>query len=130
MRHILSVAAISVLVSGSGCVMAEMFPGSSCGGCHGKGHAPRFGAAGTVFDSPSASDGRQDVGIGITDARGRSVHLTSNGAGNFYTEEDLLPPLQVSVTHGGVTTEMQDAPSGDCNSCHSDEHTPGPLHTR
>jgi hypothetical protein len=111
---------IGLALNGTGC-FAEMDPGKSCGSCHNGQKAPRFGAAGTIYSSPTANagEGRAGVTIDITDSTGKSVSLQSNDVGNFYTKAGLTPPLHVTVTRGDATRSMADAPSGDCNSCHT-----------
>lgn len=93
---------------------ATMRPGDDCLACHG------FGAAGTVYASAAAlaGEGLSGVTVRITDDAGHDVTRTSNAAGNFYTSQSLVPPLQVSITAGGATRTMANAPNGACNTCH------------
>jgi len=112
------------------CDLGAMHPGTSCGSCHTGGDAHAFGAAGTVYAQPNAFllDGIEGVTVDITAADGHTVSLTSNEAGNFYTTTKLTPPLQVTLSKGGVSAKMANASSGDCNSCHTLGSTPAPGH--
>jgi hypothetical protein len=110
-----------------------MNPGDNCLLCHVEGGSASFHAfsvAGTVYDSPDAlpDAGVQGVEILVTDAKGRKLTLVSNGAGNFYTAEDLVPPIQVQAQWGPTRIAMNETPpSGQaghpparaaCNLCH------------
>jgi hypothetical protein len=93
-----------------------MTPGEDCHGCHGD-----FTVSGTVFKSPDALPqfGLGGASVLVDDAAGRSLSLTTNSAGNFYTREDLTFPLTVSVQLGENVRRM--APLVDqpgCNNCH------------
>ena len=55
------------------------------------------------------------------DGAGKSVNLTTNAVGNFYTAEPFTKPLRMSVSFGGKKKDMPiplDA-DGACNACHS-----------
>jgi hypothetical protein len=110
-----------VLFLVAGCAVGNMHPGDSCARCHngesGWGNSSRFGAAGTVYTR--AGKGDANVNVDITDARGRSVSLTSNAAGNFFTGQSLAPPLKVKLFRAGRPSVSATVPSGDCNACHS-----------
>jgi len=133
-----SLISVLLLVGVWGCVPAEMHPGDSCGSCHSAkaesktrwGDAVAFGAAGTVYSSPNARAraGLAGATIDITDAAGDSVSLQANDVGNFYTTKNLTPPLQVTVSKSGATASMTNAPSGDCNSCHTSGAKEGRVH--
>ncbi len=91
-----------------------MRPGEDCLRCHG------YEAAGTVFaavDSPSDM-GVNGVLVTITDARGSVATLTTNSAGNFYTDEAIEYPASITLTAGDATATMPAAPKGACNDCH------------
>ncbi len=100
---------------------ALMLPGQDCATCHKAGSFPHWTASGTVYLDPEA---RPDQGVSeavahLTDSAGKSLTLTTNAAGNFYTGEALDPPLQVTVERLGRRIGMTTpAPSGACNSCH------------
>ena len=94
----------------------EMRPGENCNSCH------SFKVAGTLFGAPdaSASSGKSGGTINLVDAAGKSLSLSSNGAGNFYTSQSLTFPLTASVTLAGVTKTMTaKVSSGACSSCHA-----------
>lgn len=101
----------------------EMMPGEPCLSCHtGKDDAPRFGFAGTVYDS--GDQGTRCFGVGgieviITDANGVEHRLTSNRAGNFYSTEAIAVPYRARLVINGADIPMT-APqtNGDCNGCH------------
>jgi hypothetical protein len=97
-----------------------MRPGSDCLACHdGRGRAPRWTAAGTIYDAPSAGGGLEGARIHLTDATGFGFALRSNRAGNFYTSEPLALPLRACVERHGVTTCMEEpVTEGSCNACH------------
>src|SRR5579863_1750992 len=110
-----------------------MNPGIDCISCHsptGVASYRPWTIAGTVYNSPDADAGAgaPNVQILVTDANGRQLTLVSNAAGNFYTAETLLFPLQ-SVMVQNQTHRMQmdlnnnfipsTSIQGDCNSCHT-----------
>jgi hypothetical protein len=112
-----ALAAIALLLSA--CIPEDgpmMRPGEDCLGCHG------FTAAGTVFDVPDAvvDDGVKGVRVHLTGADGTTVTVRSNEAGNFYTKERLVFPLEVRVEKDGRSETMDEpAPDGRCNRCHT-----------
>ena len=128
-------AAAALMVAA--CPSAEsalMSPGEDCATCHGPGSFPHWTAAGTIYLDPEA---RPDQGVSgatvhLIDSAGRSLALTTNSAGNFYTAEALEPPLQVAVERLGQRIAMPiPAPSGSCNSCHRQpprNQAPGRVH--
>jgi hypothetical protein len=105
-----------------------MRPGEDCLACHnpaGSARAAWFGAAGTVFDA--AGTAAAGVAVSLTDSQSRTVSDVTNWAGNFYfTNQELTPPLQVSVVAAAGERTMTDA-TGACNSCHRPGGTPGPI---
>lgn len=132
-----AVAAATLLLA-AGCIPNEgplMSPFEDCLKCHGKGEGPAWSAAGTWA---------RGAKIEVVDAGGKSVTMTGNKVGNFYTAESLRFPLTVyvdgarmpaPVTYGGcnichhgreVTTGPLMAPGSDCLSCHG----PGGIATR
>jgi len=111
-----------------------MNPGQNCLLCHVEGGSASFHAfsvSGTVYASPDANEdaGVQGVEILVTDAKGTKLTLTSNGAGNFYTAEELVPPISVQAQWGQTRMAMVESPpSGQamhpparaaCNACHT-----------
>jgi hypothetical protein len=85
-----------------------MAPGEDCLACHDGRDAKRWTVAGTW-------DGGAGVRVTLTDAAGKSVALTTNQVGNFYTEQPLAFPL--TVTAAGA--RMPDPVTyGGCNRCH------------
>jgi hypothetical protein len=111
-----------------------MKPGQDCTRCHDGDEAPKWTAAGTVFPEVSspADAGLEGVAVVVTDAGGRSITMTSNSAGNFYTAEPLTPPLDAHVEKDGHRIVANAAvPRGGCNDCHSvppKEETRGRLY--
>ena len=107
--------------NGSGPLMT---PGQDCqrSGCHGAGGgAKRFSVAGTIFPSVASvsDDGMEGATVLLVDAANNQLTLPTNAAGNFYTSEDVVFPLMVSVQYGATTRHME--PSvliAGCNHCH------------
>jgi hypothetical protein len=57
----------------------------------------------------------------ITDAKGVSVTLSVNSAGNFFTTKALTKPLHAKVQNGDKFYEMGgEIKDGDCNTCHTE----------
>ena len=99
-----------------------MKPGEDCLRCHGAGASLHWYAAGTVYldAQAKAGDGIQGAEVVLTDAKGRTLSLKTNGAGNFYTAETLVFPAKAEVHRNGkVNTMPIDVPEGGCNSCHA-----------
>jgi hypothetical protein len=93
---------------GAGVTGPLMAPGQDCNVCHDGRGAVRWTAAGTWRSSSGQA-------VTLVDSRGKTVRLTTNQVGNFYTAEPLTFPLIVSV--GGE--RMPDPVSyGGCNRCH------------
>lgn len=84
-----------------------MLPGQDCLTCHDGTQARRWTAAGT-WTRPGAT-------VTLADAAGRAVTLTTNQAGNFYTDQPLTLPLTATID--GVTMPAQ-VTYGGCNRCH------------
>ena len=107
-----------VLVMFAACGKDEgptMRPGEDCTSCHG------FKVAGTVFPSASAdaTEGVANIAVTLVDSAQQTITLTSNSAGNFYTEQKLAWPATVSLTQGAATVTMaMPLTGGACNSCH------------
>lgn len=93
------------LPSGAGPLM---LPGEDCVSCHDGAQAVRWTVAGTWGASAGST-------ITLTDAAGRTVSLTTNQVGNFYTSEPLAFPLRARANG----EEMPDPVTyGGCNGCH------------
>jgi hypothetical protein len=81
--------------------------------------------AGTVYPTahePDDCDGVSggDVQVVITDATGKTLKLSVNAAGNFYSSATIAMPFNAKVVSGTKERAMQSARStGDCNSCHT-----------
>jgi hypothetical protein len=146
--------AVALAAVAAGCVPEEgplMSPGADCLECHGGGaggggndlrgvgtssgeeDGPRWTFAGTVFPTRGApaSGGLRGAKVRVTDARGRTITLETNQAGNFYTAERLTFPLRATVEHGGQSATMdRQIDYGGCNACHAvppSEGAPGRL---
>lgn len=101
----------------------EMMPGETCVACHaGSDDAPRFGFAGTVYESGDQGTrcfGVEGVEVVVTDADGVEHKLVSNGSGNFYSGEMIPTPYRAKIVVDGQDIAMQTPQTnGDCNSCH------------
>ena len=106
----------------------NMHPGVACIACHSREDGPSFKLAGTVFSANTPDDclGAKDASIIVTGADGKSIKMSANEAGNFYTELDLVLPYQAVVVSGGKTKAMVSPQAvGDCNSCHTETGTNG-----
>ena len=101
-----------------------MTPGQDCqqSGCHGPDQGRRaFSLSGTVFPQIGsvAESGSSNVTIIVTDAQGKTTNLTSNAAGNFYTDDALTFPVFVAVQAGTTVRHMEPSLTyGGCNQCH------------
>jgi hypothetical protein len=116
-------AAVALLAGG--CLTAEsatMFPGVDCTQCHKPGTFPHWTAAGTIYlDRAAAADqGEPGVVVHLTDSLGKTLALTTNEVGNFYTAEPLEFPIHVEVERLGQRLPMPiPTPRGGCNGCHN-----------
>ena len=107
-----------------------MHPGKACASCHAsRGEGPRFTVAGTVYGAAGQADdcaGVQGVTVEITDAQGAVTTLTSNAAGNFFTEKSVAMPYTARVLTATGERKMFGAQSnGDCAACHTATGTGG-----
>ena len=71
------------------------------------------------------SDSRKDV-----DTNGRTVTLTSDYLGNFYTEKSMTAPFTITASYQGRGVEMPtEASGGGCNAdgCHADGSSVGRI---
>lgn len=109
-------------VAGCGGESGTMDPGADCLTCHrygGDEEAPRWTAAGTAFTDVWGTDGLAGATVHLTDADGKTVSLTTNRAGNFYTQAALTMPIRASIVTDAGTLEMTTAQdTAACNSCH------------
>jgi hypothetical protein len=107
----------------------SMNPGMACISCHTStgGEAPRYSIAGTVYPTahePNLCNGANGTTTGaqivIVGADGKTLTLTPNSAGNFFSPTTVALPYQAKVTYQGRERVMLEAQtSGDCNSCHT-----------
>lgn len=112
-------AAALILLLASACVPEEgplMAPFQDCLRCHTSGSEARgWTAAGTWYKGSR---------ITLVDRDGKSVTLTGNQVGNFYTAEGLAFPITVSVDGHEMPQPLT---YGGCNVCHHAETvTTGP----
>jgi hypothetical protein len=120
MRALLPLALVALAACDGG--SGTMRPGQDCLSCHKPGGEKTWTLAGTVFPTATsaANQGLSDATIHITDATSATMTLTSISVGNFYTSNALTFPVAVAITHAGNTVNMNAAPSGACNSCHTE----------
>ncbi len=98
-------------------------PGQACLGCHdgNTAGANKFTAAGTVYDKLSLAAGAQGlagVTIEITDAAGTKlavVTASQGAAGNFWTDQPLVFPLQVRASQCPADRPMADQLADNAN---------------
>lgn len=115
-----------------------MHPGRPCVSCHASHRGPFLTLAGTIYPTahePDECNGvngfDNDVHVVVTDANGVVVDLQINDVGNFFSQDAVTLPITAELRYQGRTRTMTTpAPSGDCNSCHTDTGTsaaPGRL---
>jgi hypothetical protein len=104
----------------------DMEPGRACIACHQINNGPLFTVAGTVYPTGHEPDdcyGTAAAGATVTvrDATGKEYSFVANSpAGNFFGSPPIVFPITARVTVNGLTRLMVGgAPSGDCNSCHT-----------
>jgi hypothetical protein len=109
-----------------------MHPGRACTTCHDSAPNPPDPIptiAGTVYASAHEPDDCNGTGgsaadpvtVDVTDANGTTVTITANSVGNIIGYDVLTPPLTAVVRYQGRARAMASgAPSGDCNSCHTE----------
>lgn len=105
--------------------------GEDCVSCHRLGgKAPRslFTVSGSVFRAAGGEpreSGAAGVAVELVDAADRRVELVSNAAGNFWSKEEVLFPVRVTLRtlpDGAPRQGPADACAhGNCNQCHSYE---------
>jgi hypothetical protein len=105
---------------------SSMHPGGACITCHTADNGPSYTIAGTLYPTAHEPDdcngyGTGDTKISVTDATGRTITVTPNSAGNFYSRSSLKPPFKVQVVAGANVRAMNGTvTTGDCNSCHTE----------
>jgi mono/diheme cytochrome c family protein len=106
--------------------------GQPCLVCHGSAgpNHPEFSVAGTVYRTQTTAEALRGAVVTLTDAPGAMRQLDTNRTGNFYVEARAwqpVYPMRVSVSFGGVTTDMKTrvGREGACATCHTDP--PGPA---
>lgn len=109
-----------------------MNPGMACIQCHSSDEGPRFSIAGTLYPTvhePDLCNGAGSAGdlqVVITGADGKTLRLTPNAVGNFFSETRLALPYQAKVIAGGAERAMAASQtSGDCNQCHTPDGANG-----
>ena len=101
-----------------------MHPGTDCIACHiREGEGPRYTVAGTVYSELHQADdcfGVSGATVEITDANNAVTVLTTNEAGNFFTNAKIAFPYTIKVFQDGRQNQMVAAQStGACASCHT-----------
>ncbi len=100
--------------------------GMSCieGGCHdGGGAAPRWTAAGTLYADPGGGAPLPGGVVTLVDAAGEVIELVAAQNGNFYTDRELVFPLEADAEGCAELRSMPTpVPSGSCNAggCHGE----------
>jgi mono/diheme cytochrome c family protein len=111
-----------------------MYPGEACITCHTTNHGPTLDFAGTVYPTAHETDACSGVNVSgasivVTDSTNKTVTVTPNSAGNFYSLIHITPPYTVKLTYQGRERDMTGlttaATNGDCNSCHTMDGTNG-----
>jgi hypothetical protein len=113
--------------SGTGLAMR---PGEACIACHSSSGAAHYAIAGTVYATahePNDCDGvNGGAQVIITDATGKDIPITVNGAGNFYYGAAIATPYKARVVANGKTRAMATPQTnGDCNACHTETGASG-----
>jgi len=113
----------------------DMRPGEACVACHiGNNDGPSWLVGGTVYQTghdPNDCNGANVAAVvTVTDKNGSSQSVTVNvasSAGNFFMPTSSswpVFPITATVTYQGKTRSMvTQVPSGDCNSCHTENGT-------
>ncbi len=105
-------------------------PGQPCLACHrDSSSATPFSVAGTVYKEQSSLIVLPDVGVELTDVKGRTHKAVTNCAGNFFirpSEFEPTYPLWVTLRLGTVTRKMESPifRDGSCSSCHKEKAGP------
>jgi mono/diheme cytochrome c family protein len=105
-----------------------MEPGGNCIQCHADNDGPHFTFAGTVMAASKDDQncaGVSDVLVRIKGADGKTLEMTTNGNGNFYSESAVSSvafPYTAEVTRGGKTVAMltpRSQAETNCAGCHT-----------
>ncbi len=113
-----------------------MQPGRACIACHqSQTGEPKLDFGGTVYPTVREPDlcygvnGSSVMGtVIVTDANGTMFSAPINANGNFFVKagSGAMPPFSAKVVSGGRTTAMAGhVPTGDCNSCHTEQGAMG-----
>ncbi len=104
-----------------------MHPGGNCIECHSrKGEGPIYAIAGTVQGAATDNidcNGIAGVTVSLLGSNGKTLDLTSNAAGNFFSSSTsgLTAPYRVTLTKGEKTVSMSASQTDfNCASCHAD----------
>lgn len=85
-----------------------------------------FTVAGTAFTDLEGTGPLSGATITVIDSTGKTVTLTTNAVGNFYTAVAVTPPLTAEISYNGNSRKMaHQVDTGACNSCHVCEGSPG-----
>jgi hypothetical protein len=105
-----------------------MEPGGNCIQCHSDNDGPHFTFAGTVMAASNDDTncaGISNVLVRIKGADGKTLEMTTNGNGNFYSDVSIGSisfPYTAEVTRGGKTVSMltpRARSETNCASCHT-----------
>jgi hypothetical protein len=112
----------------------DMQPGRACISCHQtqSDEGPIVAIGGTVYPTVHEPDGcfgangsMSGAEVVIVDATGKTISLPVGPSGNFALLEgadSFTTPIKVKVVAGGKVRAMSKSPpSGDCNSCHTEQ---------
>lgn len=106
-----------------------MLPGTDCVECHragGSADQAIYAVAGTVFARPDCPIPAADATVRVMDGDGTIVTMITNGAGNFFTDQPLVPPYTVGVEVDGVVGTMRyPIDNGSCGRCHAPDSALG-----
>jgi len=104
----------------------DMNPGMACNLCHSSGEGPSFSISGTLYPTihePAlcyGADASTGARVEVTGADGRTLTLSPNAAGNFFSEMAVVTPYTAKVvTSAGERAMAAAQTSGDCNTCHT-----------
>jgi hypothetical protein len=101
-------------------------PGQNCLGCHTGNGAPKWYAAGTLYDS-SGNSPLAGATVTLVDSTGKTVKIVTAQNGNFWTPEALTPPLHPKASRCPAAAAMSGNATGACNSCHTSGGSPGRI---
>ncbi len=80
-----------------------------------------FSIGGTIYNAADSTDARAGAKIIVVDTNGRTVTLTSDWLGNFYTEKSMKAHFTITASYRGRKVKMStEAFSGGCHAsgCH------------